>query len=204
MWGRTSCRWIDAADINDGYGIIPATLIAIFDEKMAQLDCCRSSWPAFASFEEDKEFCNETMKEKYEGLRPVFWDMTSIHMPKPSDATIQRLTFSYYYASNCFKGGIGLQQCGWIRVHDLWTGCVYDTSYQEKSGIFEMQQEFSEKDLVNEKHIPFLNIFDKGYRNRLAAWKAGKQLTLQPVFAKSDLRFRRKDTLSSAAVVSDT
>ena len=143
------------------------------------------------------------MKNRYKGKRPIFWDMTSISMPKSGDAQMQRLTYSSYYANNVFKGGIGLQQCGWIVTHDLWTGCVSDTAYQEKSGIFEMQQQFSEEDFVNGILIPFLNIFDKGYRNRLAAWRAGKQLTAQPPFAKSDKKFRRKDTLSAAAIASD-
>ena len=129
--------------------------------------------------------------------------MTSITIPKPSDAQMQRLTYSSYYSSNCFKGGVGLQQCGWIIAHDFWTGCVSDTAYQEQSGIFDMQKRFSENDLVNGEDIPFLNIYDKGYRNRLAAWRAGRQLTLQPVFARSDRKFRRKDTLSSAAVAAD-
>ena len=83
------------------------------------------------------------------------------------------------------KGAIGLQTCGWIRVHDLWTGSVSDTSYQEKSGIFQMQAAFANADDVNGKtRIPFTNIFDKGCRNGLAAWRARKQLTMQPHFAK--------------------
>ena len=143
------------------------------------------------------------MRQRYNGLRPIFWDMTNISMPKAGDSQMQRLTFSSYYNENCFKGGIGLQQCGWIRTHNLWTGCVSDTSYQEKSGILEMQQKFSENDLIDGKEIPFLSILDKGYRNRLAAWRAGKQLTAQPVFAKSNKKFRQKDTLSSGIIASD-
>lgn len=115
--------------------------------------------------------------------------MTSISMPKPGDAQMQRLTYSSYYANNVFKGGIGLQQCGWILTHNLLTGYVSNTAYQEKSGIFEMQQRFSDKDFVNGILVPFLNIFDKGYRNMLAAWRAGKQLTAQPLFAKRDKKF---------------
>ena len=56
---------------------------------------------------------------------------------------------------------------------------------------------------VQKKFIAFTNILDKGYRNRLTAWKEGKQLTLQPSFASSDRKFRRKETLSSAVVASD-
>ena len=97
--------------------------------------------------------------------------MTDIKTPKPDDSPLQRITYSSYYGGNRFKGGIGLQSGGWIRTHDLWTGCVSDTTYQAESGIFKIQREFSEKDLVNAERLPFTNIFDKGYRNRLAAWQ---------------------------------
>ena len=137
--------------------------------------------------------------------RPIFWDMTSVVCPKPSNAELQRLTWSSYYGSNCFKGGIGLQLCGWIVTHDMWTGCVSDTKYQEESGIFKMQEEFAKTDPVGPdgENLPFTNIFDKGYRNRLAAWQSGHQLTLQPEFAKSDQKFGRNSTLTSARIASD-
>ena len=164
----------------------------VFDEKLDIIVSAVESWPKYATFEEDKEFSNDDFIKKYEGHRPVFWDMTNIGMPKPSDSKMQRITYSSYYNQNCMKGGIGLQPCGWIRVHDLWVGCVSDTTYQQESGIFELQQEFGENDLIGEekKYIPFTNIFDKGYRNRLVAFLAGKQLTMQPIFAKSDRKFR--------------
>ena len=80
-----------------------------------------------------------------------------------------------------------------------------DTKYQESSGIFEAQDSFAKGDLVGDKkeHLPFTNIFDKGYRNRLAAWRNGKQLTLQPEFAKSDSKFGRNKTMNSAKVAAD-
>ena len=170
---------------------------------MALLYRARESWPEFASYEEDKENSDEKYTERYKEERPIFWDMTNIHLPKPSDAQLQRLTFSSYYNENCLKGGIGLQTLGWIRTHDLWTGCASDTCYQAQSGIFEIQKGFAELDLVDGKKKPFTNIFDKGYRNRLVAWLAGEQLTLQPSFASSDRKFRRAETLSSAVIASD-
>lgn len=206
IWGRTLSRWVDSSDSNDGYGIRKETLIAIFDDKLKMVLQCRESWPAFLSFDEDKKYCDESssMKKKYEGLRPIFWDITGIHMNKPSDAQMQRLTYSSYYSCNCFKGGIGLQLGGCIRTHDLWTGCVSDTAYQGESDIFPIQKAFCELDLVGANVVPFTNVFDKGYRNRLqACWLAGNQLTLQPVFAKSDEKFRRNDTLSSAVIEAD-
>ena len=100
----------------------------------------------------------------------------------------------------------GLQLCGWIVTWSLFTGCVSDTKYQEQSGIFEAQHSFAKEDLVGEQeseYLPYTNIFDKGYRNRLAAWRNGKQLTLQPEFAKSDTKFGRNKTLTSAKIAAD-
>ena len=88
-------------------------------------------------------------------------------------------------------------------MHELFTGCVSDTKYQEDSGIFQMQREFAEVDEVDGENLPFTNVFDKGYRNRLAAWQHGKQLTLQPEFARSDRKFGRNRTLTSARIAAD-
>jgi hypothetical protein len=203
LWGRTINRWEDAESIKHGFGINQTYLRNVFKSKLDLVMVCRSSWPLFAKYKEDKKFCPESFTESYEGMRPIFWDMTNIHIPKPSESQLQRLTFSSYYGENCFKGAIGLQQCGWIVTHDLWTGNVSDTQYQEESGLFEMQKEFAEHDLVDGKNIPVTNVFDKGYRTRLAAWRNGKQLTLQPYFAKSDRKFNRKQTISSAQVAAD-
>ena len=47
------------------------------------------------------------------------------------------------------------------------------------------------------------NIYDKGYRARAACWRHDKQLIAQPVFGKSDQRFKGSDTLYSASLASD-
>ena len=47
-----------------------------------------------------------------------------------------------------------------------------------------------------------MNMLDKGYQARDAK-KSDNQLTAQPVFVKSDQRFRGRDTLYSASVASD-
>ena len=51
--------------------------------------------------------------------------------------------------------------------------------------------------------LPFTNIYDKGYRPKIVAWKCGKQKVLQPEWAESDKRFRRDQTLLSASVATD-
>ena len=51
--------------------------------------------------------------------------------------------------------------------------------------------------------VTFVNIYDRGYRSKLAAWLAGKQQTLQPPSAKSDGRFRDRTTVYAAAIARD-
>ena len=173
---------------------------------MALVLACRELWPTFVHHSEDQKLYDEKYRPFYGSLRPIFWDMTSLPMCQPSDAELQRLTYSSYYGMNCAKGAIGLQLCGWIVTWNLWTGCVSDTRYQEHSGIFQAQQKFAMADRIDggvEDHLPFTNVFDKGYRNRLAAWRNGKQLTLQPEFAKSDSKFGRNKTLTSAKIAAD-
>ena len=50
--------------------------------------------------------------------------------------------------------------------------------------------------------IPFLNIYDKGYHAKMTAWQNGSQLVLQHDF-KSDKKFNRSQTISSASVATD-
>lgn len=90
---------------------------------------------------------------------------------------------------------------------NAWTGGVSDSDYNRRAGYLKKQQEFQEKDLVEidgeRRVIRFLNIYDKGYRAKMAAWENGRQLVLQPDFKESDKRFNRDQTISSASVASD-
>jgi hypothetical protein len=130
------------------------------------------------------------------------WDMTGIDAYRFGRADLQRVTYSKYYAGNKMKGGIGTQLSGYGVTWDLWTGHVTDSNYHNSSGYLQEQQEFQNKDLVLGELVKFMNMLDKGYRAR-AANEAHNQLTAQPVFAKSDQRFRGRDTLYSASVASD-
>ena len=104
---------------------------------------------------------------------------------------------------NCAKGGVFLQLCGWLGVEKLWVGATSDSHYQIHNKIFEKQRDFAAKDLYKGKHIPFTNVFDKGYRLTLEAHRAGEQECIQPIFAKSDRRFARDETVVSASVAAD-
>ncbi len=85
----------------------------------------------------------------------------------------------------------------------LWVGCASDTKYQEDSGIYEAQDKFAKADKVENDHLSFTNVLDKGYRTRLAAWRNGKQHTLQSEFAKSDSKFGRNKTFTSSKIAAD-
>ena len=159
----------------------------------------------FASFTEDTTIRNRNPKweKKYTGMRPVMWDMTNVPAYSFTDADLQRISYSQYYGENCFKGGIFTQLCGWQGVADLWTGAVSDSDYNRREGYLERQEEFQQIDLVDNEVLPFLNIYDKGYRAKMAAWKNGRQKVLQPDWASSDRRFGRLETVTSASVASD-
>ena len=73
-------------------------------------------------------------------------------------------------------------------------------SSSEQTTIFERQEAFASVDLVDGKVIPFTNILDKGYRVNLPAWRAGKQLVIQPTFKRSDKKFSGRQTVHTADI----
>ena len=113
------------------------------------------------------------------------------------------ITYSKYYAGNCFKAAIGIQLAGWIITYYMWGGNVSDTDYNKRAGYLDEQANFQNRDKVEDKLVPFTNVYDKGYRARAACHGHGKQLVAQPVYAKSDQRFKGSDTLYSASIASD-
>ena len=201
-WLRTHTRWEDTAKIFKKSNI--RELRKAFDTKNLIVLACRASWPTYLSFEEDKALRDEKWNIKYGEKRIIMWDDTNVPFTfKPSRADNQRLTYSSYYGMNCAKGGVFMQLSGWMGVEELWVGATSDSHYQKHNKIFEKQKEFAESDLVNDKVLPFSNVFDKGYRCILDAHRAGNQECIQPIFAKCDRRFAGKETVSSASVASD-
>ena len=85
----------------------------------------------------------------------------------------------------------------------MWPEAVSDTDYNQREGYLQLQQESVLDDLVNGQVLPFTNIYDKGYCAKMIAWKTGKQRVIQPVWASSDRRFGRNETLLTAVVATD-
>ena len=138
----------------------------------------------------------EKWKTKYREKRCIMWDDTSVSAPSPFDAMINCHWFLYYYDNCVAKCAVFLQICGWIGTWELWAGSISDSAYQERSGILEYQHRFVKNEDSIHRDIPFSNILDKGYRIALAAWRTGRQLTIQPNFAKSDRKFNSREAFA--------
>ena len=147
----------------------------IIDCKVALEVAALRSWPRFASYEEDTSLRKREKWAKYDGKRPIMWDMTNVSAYTFTDGALQRGCYSEYYGEPCFKGGIFSQLCGWLGNEDLWGGGVTDSQYHSEAGYLEEQQQFQESDLVKGQIIRFLNLLDRGFRGKMASWKSGRQ-----------------------------
>ncbi len=173
-----------------GYGIDTMAALAIVNQMEF---CALNSWPKYASYEEDMILRCKDKWVQYDKTRLIMWDMTNVPAFQFTDSDLQRLTYSKYYGQCCFKGGVFTQLMGWQVVGDLWTGKVTDTDYTKHEGLLQLQCAFQESNKViidgEERILPFLIIFNKGFQVNLAAWPEGQQLVLQPDFSASDRRF---------------
>jgi DDE superfamily endonuclease len=105
--------------------------------------------------------------------------MTNIDLDgTPSDASLQRLTYSPYYASCCLKGGVCMTAFGWLVGEPLFNGSISDTVYMIVSGLLAEQER-----LANDDGGPAVtNMTDKGFRPWAACAAAGGQGLVTPVF----------------------
>ena len=116
-YGHTCMREIDLEKQwgFKGMGIIMRIIDCKLDLELAAL----LSWPKFATLEEDERLRKKNKWSRYDGQRVIMWDMTNISAVKFEDAALQRGTYSEYYCENCFKGGVGMQLCGFLIAEDL-------------------------------------------------------------------------------------
>jgi hypothetical protein len=199
-YGRTTMRWVEQENT---WGLRAKSLREILKSKLVLVIATKMRWPRYATYEEDIDLRDEywnTLFPVEKLWQIIMHDMTNVPLMKASDPELQRATHNRYYGMNCAKGGIHTQPCGWEGTIELYTGHIEDSAYVEKAKIFEDQQEFAARDLVNGVLVPFINIFDKGYRLILQAAKAGNQKCLQPYFAESDKRYGSHEVIFSASV----
>ena len=132
--------------------------------------CIRKAFGEYLSYEEQMALDPKEWLEKYGNTWCILWDTTDIKLAgAPSDAVLQFLTYSEYYAANVFKGGVGMTPGGWCVGGVLCNGRMQDTEYMEKSGIFLWQQK------LQEIHggPPVTTVADKGMRCLCEAKKYG-------------------------------
>ena len=163
IWGRTMTTWRGAARTK-AYGMNEFFLLKVFDSKLRMILRARESWPTYCTYDEDCALMKCKWKERYDGHRIIQWDNTNVRMAKFGNADMQRTTYSSYYSSNCVKGAVRLQLCGWMGTKCLFPGGISDSEYMIKSGIFEEQNDFSNEYAIGSRSIPFCNELDKGYR----------------------------------------
>ena len=96
-------------DIEHTWGIMHQQINDVKDHKLALEMSAMASWPRFASFDEDASLRKKDKWSRYDGYRPIIWDMTNATTHAFSDTSIQRVTYSEYYAENYFKAGIFCQ-----------------------------------------------------------------------------------------------
>lgn len=200
IYGRSINRWYDATI---KYRKSESGLRRIFKHRLKLLYNCRNTWPRFLTLKEDEKLRSGRWESSYSKKRVIFWNNTDVRLTKPSDAELQRNTYSSYYAGNVAKGAVFIQPSGWMGTHDLYMGAVSDSDYFVKSGILEQQQTYLSVHDIDNNNVQWVNVLDKGYRVVEAAWRAGRQFVLQPSFAHSDQKFNTEETIRSAAVASD-
>ena len=125
-------------------------------------------------------------------------DGSNIPDKQPTDAELNRATYSLHHKMNCCKMGVTNKLCSWVRSHHGVTGRMGDGDMVDNLELLLHQQQFSAWDPSDKR--PFTNVFDKGFRCTISARNAGGQKVLQPTFARSDDQFTRTETLYSAAV----
>ena len=142
-YGRTRIRW---EEYQKDWNLDIKTLRSLLNKKIEQELKTRQDWPMYAYVDEDiklrkKETWNQWFPES-KRLRIYMHDNTDVPLPKPSDPDLQKALYSEYYSGCCGKGGVVLQQCGYIRTVPLCTGGIGDQDYLSKTHIFQKQKEF--------------------------------------------------------------
>ena len=185
--------------------LVEKSLRKVLLTKLKLIVDARQRWPKFASLTEDEllrsEKWNDIISSTQKRVRIIMHDMTNIPLPQPADADMNSATWNTYYNMCCAKGGVFTQLCGWEGTLELYIDATGDSDYIRKTKILEEQRDFMDADKqIDGSIVPFINVFDKGYRVLLDCFSQGRQLCWQPAFARSDQRYRSHDVLHTATV----
>ena len=158
-YGRTSTRW---DDFEKDEKLVQKSFRVLLRKKLDVELEARKNWPMYAFMAEDLKLRNQNTwpvhfpPEKRTAI--YMHDNTNVPLSAPSDPDLQAIFFSEYYAMCCAKGGVAVQQCGWIRTLPLCTGAIGDQEYLSKTKTFEKQKQLAEADNASDE--PGINVLD--------------------------------------------
>ena len=124
-------------DLADRFNISQSLVSIIFNTWLNLLYQHLTSllfWPSREMIQKNlpKEF---SKCERYRKTR-IILDATELFVEKPSDLSIQSVTWSSYKSHNTLKGLIGICPFGGITfVSDLWAGSISDVELTKRSGL---------------------------------------------------------------------
>ena len=155
-------------DLSDRFGVSQGLVSVIFNTWLNLIYFHLISlkfWPSRETVQ--KYMPNEFARSKSYGNTRIIIDATELFIEKPSDLSVQSVTWSNYKSHNTLKGLIGICPFGGvIFVSSLWAGSISDIELTNKCGLLDLLEEgdnvmadkgFKIGDLLSERGIT-LNI----------------------------------------------
>ena len=127
------------ADMADRFGISQSLVSVIFNTWLSLLYRHLSSlifWPSRETVQKYMPLVF-SRSEAYGNTRIII-DATELFIQKPSDLSLQSVTWSNYKSRNTLKGLVGICPFGGVTfVSDLWAGSISDNELTLKCGLLE-------------------------------------------------------------------
>ena len=126
-------------DLADRFGISQGTVSVIINTWLSLLHHHLSQlkfWPSLDAVK--KHMPKEFSTSAYSNTRVII-DATELFIEKPSDLSLQSVTWSNYKSHNTLKGLIGISPFGGVTFcSELWAGSISDIELTRKSGLLDL------------------------------------------------------------------
>ena len=126
-------------DLADRFGISQGTVSVIINTWLSLLHHHLSQlkfWPSLDAVK--KHMSKEFSTSAYSNTRVIIV-ATELFIEKPSDLSLQSVTWSNYKSHNTLKGLIGISPFGGVTFcSELWAGSISDIELTRKSGLLDL------------------------------------------------------------------